>query len=108
MQLPDHYPPILADIAQLLHLRLGQQLPADQAETLALTCSEDLRAVFGGSLVYLPKGQDYERRERNAAIASAFNGRNHADLARRFGLTVTQIYAILARHRTARLELHQA
>ena len=102
MQIPEHYPPILTDIAQLLHLRLGQQLPADQASTLAMTCTEDLRAVFGGSLIYLPKGKDYERKARDAAIYHAFTGKNHLELARRYRLTVTQIYAILARVRASK------
>lgn len=99
MQLPDHYPPILADIALLLHGRLHQHLPAAQAETLARACAEDLGLTFSGCQIYIPKQDSVKRAQRDAAIASAFNGRNHADLARRFSLTVTQIYDILARQR---------
>ena len=99
MQLPDHYPPILADIAHLLRARLGQHLPDTSAETLAMACTEDLGLTFSGCQIYIPKQDSVKRAQRDAAIASAFNGRNHAGLARRFGLTVTQIYDILARQR---------
>ncbi|MCB1765375.1 MAG: hypothetical protein KDJ22_04815 [Candidatus Competibacteraceae bacterium] len=102
MQIPEHYPPILADIAQLLRLRLNGHFSADQADALALAQVEDLRTVFGGSLVYLPKGQDYERKTRDAALYQEFTGHNHLDLARRYKLTVTQIYDIIARVRAAR------
>lgn len=102
MQLPEHYPEILADIARLLHARLQPHLPADQAAALALAQAEDLRLTFNGCQIYIPKGDGYERAQRDAELASAFNGRNHAELARRYRLTVTQVYDILHRQRLSR------
>jgi Mor family transcriptional regulator len=102
MHLPDHYPDILADIAQLLNARLQQHLPAEQAAALALAQAEDLRLTFNGCQIYIPKGDHYERAQRDAEIAAAFNGRNHAELARRYHLTVTQVYDILNRQRLGR------
>jgi Mor family transcriptional regulator len=40
--------------------------------------------------------------EQAAALARAFDGHNHADLARRYGLTVTQVYDILQRQHQTR------
>ncbi|HCB12753.1 MAG TPA: transcriptional regulator [Gammaproteobacteria bacterium] len=37
-----------------------------------------------------------KRAWRDTKIRQGFNGRNHADLARSYGLTVTQIYDIIA------------
>jgi len=99
MHLPDHYPPLLSDIAQILHLSLSQTLPADQAATLALAQTDLLSRTYSGCQVYFPK---QDARQRDAAIAREFNGRNHADLARRHHLTVTQIYNILDRRRRIR------
>ena len=60
MQLPDSYPPILADIAHLLHLRLAQHLPAEQAAALARAQTDDLSLTFSGCQIYIPK-QDAQR-----------------------------------------------
>lgn len=97
MNLPDHYPPILADIAQLLYARLQSHLPAALAESLALTQTNDVRMTFSGCQIYIPKFEVIDRHQRNAAIQRAFTGHNHAALGRQFGLTVTHVYEILAR-----------
>ena len=99
MQLPEHYPPLLADIASVLYLRMSQQLAADQAEALARACTDDLHRAFPGCQMYIPKRDAVNRAERDAAIARDFNGRNHAELARRHRLTVTRIYSVLRRQR---------
>lgn len=101
MQLPEKYPEILADIVRLLADRLRQHLP-DAAEVLALDLAEDLRRKFGGGLIYLPKGHDYERHHRNLALWREFNGRNHRELARRYGVTVATVYDVVAAERVRR------
>lgn len=96
MHLPDHYPEVMADIARLLYARLQQHLPAEQAEALALIQTEDLRRSFNGCQIYIPKGDRYERAQRNAEVAAAYTaGGNLFDLAQRYHLTVTQTYKIL-------------
>ncbi|HRF45103.1 MAG TPA: Mor transcription activator family protein [Candidatus Competibacteraceae bacterium] len=102
MQIPDHYPPILTDIAHLLRARLGQHLPDTTAETLAIACTEDLGLTFSGCQIYIPKQDAMKRAQRDQAIWRNFTGHNHAELASRYKLTVTQIYDILARVRTSK------
>lgn len=97
--MPEKYPEILGDLAHLLHARLRDHVPEDIAEALALELVEDMRLKFGGGLIYFPKGQDYERSVRDAAIWREFNGRNHRELALRYGLTINAIYDILSRAR---------
>lgn len=102
LDLPAEYPEILADLAGLLHARLTPHLPADIAAALALETAEDIRCKFGGGLIYIPKGDRYERHARDAAIWREFNGRNHGELARKHGLGVAHVYEILARERARR------
>lgn len=47
--------------------------------------------TFGGQQIYIKKGGS----RRNALIVSEFTGNNHADLARKHGLTIHSIYRIL-------------
>ncbi len=102
MNLPDQYPEILADLAGLALARAREYLAPDRAEALALALAEDVRLKYGGGLIYVPKGDAYERHHRNAAIWREFNGRNHAELARRHGLTLSMIYDIVAAERAKR------
>lgn len=102
LNLPDHYPEILADLAGLVLARALEYLPGECAETLAVELAEDVRLKFGGALVYIPTGCAADRRDRNTAIWRDFNGRNHAHLARKYRLALQTIYDILARERAAR------
>jgi len=102
MQIPEHYPPILADMATLFRARLGQHLPDSEADVLTLACVDDLCLTFSGSQIYIPKREAMSRAHRDSLIVREFDGHNHADLAKRYHLTVTQIYDIIARRRTAR------
>lgn len=102
LNLPDHYPEILADLAGLVLARALEYLPGERAETLAIELAEDVRLKFGGALIYIPKGCAADREGRNAAIWRDFNGRNHAALARKYGLALATVYDILARERAAR------
>lgn len=55
-----------------------------------------LRAYAGGCHIYIPKLDAYHRKRRNAEINAAYDaGVSIKELARRYGLTVRQIYNIL-------------
>lgn len=52
---------------------------------------------FAGSSIYIPqKYKELDKSERNALIASKFNGHNHKDLMREFELSQYTIYQIVA------------
>lgn len=99
---PAHYPEILIDLAQLIEARIQSYMDAAVAEQLVLDIAEDIRLKFGGGLIYIPKGSDFERRRRDGAIWRDFNGRNHAELAHKHGLGVAAVYDIIARERLRR------
>lgn len=74
----------------------------------ALGCDEDLAAqvahgiadrlakAWGGSMLYVAKQHKLGICDRDWQIYQAFNGRNHHELAKRFGLSLPYIYKILA------------
>lgn len=95
------YPEILSSLADCFRQRLCLTLPSDQAEDLARVIAEDVRYQFGGCLLYIPKGDAFDRARRNKAIAAEFDGSNHAALARRYGLSVGTIYEIIASEKKA-------
>lgn len=99
---PPEYPEVLGDLAALAHQRLTAWLPPDLAAALALELAEDVRLKWGGGLIYIPQGARFERQQRDAAIWREFNGRNHATLAHRHGLTLSCVYDIVARERARR------
>lgn len=99
---PPEYPEILIDLAQLICQRLADLLPPVVAEDLTRELVEDIRLKWGGGLIYIPRGSRYERKQRDAKIWREFNGRNHAQLASRYGLTLSCVYDILARERLLR------
>ena len=47
-------------------------------------------------------GDAYERHHRNAAIWREFNGRNHAQLARKYRVGISVIYDVIAAERAKR------
>ena len=101
MQFPDAYPETLCDLATCIHETLGQ-IADDPAISPALVIVEGIRARFGGSMLYIPKGAKPDRAARDAELRAAFTGRNHRELARRYGLSVKSVYGIVAAHRKDR------
>jgi Mor family transcriptional regulator len=95
------YPEILSELADCILHRLCMNLPSEQAGPIALSVAEDIRARFGGCLLYIPKGDAFARAQRNRAIAAEFDGNNYAALARRHGLTLSTVYDIIAREKKA-------
>jgi Mor family transcriptional regulator len=85
-----------------LLLRLSQRLPKAEAGKLASAAAREavnqICRDYGGSLVYIKKG-GYRR---DAMIRDDFRGRNHTELARKYGLSEPAVYKILKREKDAR------
>lgn len=96
MQLPAGYNEALSDLAQCVRELLARRIPTDQAADLAVEITEGIRARFGGSQVYIPKGDANRRAQRDQAILREFDGGNHRDLAIRHSLSLKEIYRVLA------------
>lgn len=70
---------------------------ADQAGTAA---ADHIADHWGGQLVNVPKDYRYRIAERDLQVFSEFRGHNHAELARRHGMTLRGIYKLLSRVRS--------
>jgi Mor family transcriptional regulator len=87
------------------HASLG--LTEDVARTSMREIAHKLCQDYGGSLVYVPKDDDFLCAARDADIWAAFDGTNHQDLADRHGLTLIRIYQIIAAQRAKQRALSQ-
>ena len=64
---------------------VGVALQDAAVKMLASKLTRTLLPKIGGR--YLPKSDEAQRRKRNAEVVAAFNGRNHAELKRRFKIS---------------------
>lgn len=65
------------------------------AQVAAKQVSAHLSKHWGGQLLYFPKNHYGRLSERDAEIWRKFDGKNHAALAKEYGLTMQQIYKIV-------------
>jgi Mor family transcriptional regulator len=68
------------------------------ADIVGMENTMKLARTFGGASVYFPKIQCVLRDRRDQAILREFNGSNHRELGRKYGLCVTRIRRILEEH----------
>lgn len=85
----------LADrtMAILEHYGLDSNRAQDAADAIV----DDLADNWGGQYITVPKDMKYRHAKRRQAIADAFDGTNHSELATQFGLSVNAIYKVLKR-----------
>ncbi len=95
LNLPKSYPEPLADLADCIYRKMHLSAPHDRLASLVFEIIEGIRDEFGGSLLYIPKGEKFDRDQRNAEILKAFDGTNHRQLAKLHGLGVAHIYRIV-------------
>jgi Mor family transcriptional regulator len=94
----DDYPEVMREIAETVAtaLRDSTNAQAEHAQLAGELAAEAVREKFGGQLMYLPKGTAMQVRRRWQAVWDKFNGSNHEELSREFGLNVKAIYKITA------------
>lgn len=68
-----------------------------QAQELVTAVIDDFADTWAGHVVTMPVERTRRLHLRNAAIHGAFNGINHADLARQFKLSQRHVYAVLSK-----------
>lgn len=95
LEIPKNYPCGLASLADCIYRHLILSTPQNSAATLALDVAEAIRREFAGSLLYIGKGDDFDRDRRNAAIVLNFDGHNHRELSKRYKISLSCLYDIL-------------
>ena len=68
----------------------------DLAECIGMDAYKNLLKNYAGSCVYVRQPNGVTKSKRNADIRREFNGYNHKELAKKFGLSVVMIRHILA------------
>lgn len=66
------------------------------AEIVGLSAYKQLIGIYGGTTVYIPKIDWFDRTVRNKAIREEFNGYNFKELGKKYGLTEVQIRNIVS------------
>ncbi len=99
-------PEIWVELAEIMYLalRAAPALASVPDEGLAVGVVHaiyQMATELGGDSVYIPKGTKPVTDQKKRAIAAAFKGHNHAELARAHGVTQTRVRQILADQSTA-------
>lgn len=91
---------VLAYIADFIARFLRKSgAPIEVATEAGKECAGGLADCFGGQIVYMPRDVAGRINKTHQAIVQKFNGRNHAELAAEFQLSVQTIYRVLKVHR---------
>jgi Mor family transcriptional regulator len=86
----------LLDVAQVVTEALTEDgIEAVRAREIGLAAAEKLRFTYGGDQMYIPNGLSLQLGKRDLEIYADFDGSNHFVLAKKYELTVRQIYSIV-------------
>ncbi|HEZ0652844.1 TPA: Mor transcription activator family protein [Neisseria meningitidis] len=93
----ERVPELVADLEDQAVACLMSVLPIkrQQAVEVSKKLSRHLTGNWGGQLIYFPKNLLGRVSERDMRIYKEFDGKNHAELARRYDLTVQHVYRIV-------------
>lgn len=92
----DKYPEILRDLqTYVINAMTEHGISAEHAKHAGLRVTEEVRKQFGGQMIYIPKGMDYEISTRDQEIWQKFNGKNHAALCHEFDISLQWLYKII-------------
>jgi Mor family transcriptional regulator len=100
---------LLLDLAAqcALVLRDITGIDAEKAELVGQEIAVSMAKHWGGQNLYFPKGLSFQVSQRYLEIYNEFNGRNHAELAMKYDLTVQWVYRIIKLFRQMERDLAQ-
>lgn len=99
---------LLTDLEQqTTHFLLQFGIQEDVSQQVAINLVNHLTNHWGGQLINIPKNHLYKVATRDLEIYRGFNGKNHAELARRYNLSVRAIYDIVKRTHKILIEEEQ-
>jgi Mor family transcriptional regulator len=92
----DRYPELLRDLGNAVADSLtGAGVDPGLARAAAESAAELVRELYGGQLVYVPKGHSMQTRRRWQALWDEFDGSNQMALARKYGMSYQRVYRVL-------------
>ncbi len=90
-------PELLLDLAEHVGVILVEleNIDKERAAQLGREVSDRMAAHWGGQNVYFPMGWSHKLSKRDETIYQEFNGINHSELARKYGVSLQWIYKIV-------------
>lgn len=99
---------LLTDLSQMVSSILVELLGIEKelADHAGQETAIRMAGHWGGQLIYFPHG-NFEQSDRDKQIWAEFNGNNHAELARKYKVSIQWIYKIVKAQRQADLARRQ-
>ena len=99
---------LLDDLARHIHTIVKKHGMTEELAHYISQESADLMAThWGGQNIYFPMGIRRKLSTRDAEIYAKFNGINHSELVREYGVSLQWLYRILERVHEAELDKRQ-
>ncbi|APC14561.1 DNA-binding protein [Pseudomonas frederiksbergensis] len=92
-------------MAKVIQESLG--VSADLAEATSVEITTLFAHLWGGQVVYVPKGVCIQASRLHQKIYDDFTGRNHHEVATKHGVSVQQVYRVVKRMRLAIIARNQ-
>lgn len=83
----------------IYHALIRQGMVGEQVLAVAEESTDTVLDEFGGENLYIPKNISGKAHRRNRQIYDEFTGDNHDELAKKYGVTLQRIYAIIKEQR---------
>ncbi|MBB5017406.1 Mor family transcriptional regulator [Chitinivorax tropicus] len=98
-------PELLTDLAQHVAASLVElaKLDKDRSEQVGRVIADRMANHWGGQNIYFPMGLTQRTSDRDDQIYREFTGSNHAELARKYGVSLQWIYKIVKNKREQEL-----
>ncbi|MDX5630371.1 MULTISPECIES: Mor transcription activator family protein [unclassified Brenneria] len=102
-------PELLVELAQHTASTIKEvvEIDTDIADQIGEAVANRMMQVWGGQNVYFPMGMAWKVSQRDLEIFHKFNGRNHHELARKFGVSLQWVYSVVKRVRKEELDRMQ-
>ena len=81
--------------------RVGVQINAELAESTSVEITMLFAHLWGGQVIYVPKGVLIQASKMHQKIFDDWTGRNHHEVAKKYGVSVQYVYRIVKRMRLA-------
>lgn len=91
----------------IYHALIRQGITSETALLVAEESTDTVLDEFGGENLYIPKDISGKAHRRNRQIYDEFTGDNHATLAKKYGVTLQRIYAIVKEQRQVEFNSRQ-
>lgn len=102
-------PELLKDLAdktaKILQDRI--EIDPDLAAHVGSELARSIAESWGGQTVYVPQALGMFAHERDERIYSEFNGTNHAELARKYQISMQWVYSIVKKMRAIKFKQMQ-